>query len=263
MLLLPPLPVVAKPASPPPDRRAFAASFSGNGFTLIELLVVIAVIGILAGLLFPALGAAKRSSEAASCASSLRQIGLMNMTYAAEHKNWYVPIHQPGADGSGLVWWYQNPDFRDLTGIQFPYYSGGANYPADFVCSAATWAQKTATDGYPRIDRCYGFNETGLLGLRGYQGVPLDQMGPYGVRVNEVSNPARVIEMTDALSHSVGRVLADAYRPEHDENGPAAKETAYRHNGKANVLFFDGHVEALGRDVLADTATNTDIWTIK
>ena len=94
-----------------------------SGFTLVELLVVISIIAVLAGLLLPAIQAAREAARRAQCISNQRQVSFALLNFE-QTKNGFPalrapqkPANYPSSAYAGFD--VTNPDSTELTWVGF------------------------------------------------------------------------------------------------------------------------------------------------
>ena len=86
-----------------------------RGFTLVELLVVIAIIGILVGMLLPAVQAAREAGRRVQCSNDIKQLALACLAHEEAHT--YLPT-------GGWAWYWAGDPDRDTNHRQ----PGGWSY---------------------------------------------------------------------------------------------------------------------------------------
>ena len=103
-----------------------------NGFTLVELLVVIAIIGILIGMLLPAVQSVREAARRVKCANNLRQFGLALHSFESSNEK-FPPAYEgdgilPGWSwGSFILPFAEQGNLFDFGGVTEMPYGGGAN----------------------------------------------------------------------------------------------------------------------------------------
>ncbi len=133
-----------------------------GAFTLVEVLVVISIIGLVAGLLMPAVQSSREAARRVRCSSNLREIGLGLASY---HETWGVfPVSDRGPwppwPGTTADPW-SHPTFYTA---MLPYIEQGNQTPASpqsiglFLCPT-----RRGPDVGPKADYAAGRHPDDLL----------------------------------------------------------------------------------------------------
>jgi len=230
-----------------------------EAFTLIELLVVISIVALLTAILMPVLGAARSGSRALVCKSNLRQLLIANIGYATESDGFYVPAASDMWDNAGLHRWHGKRDaldepFDPLRGPLIGYLADGrvkeCPLKVEFV-KGQDWDTNFEQGGGG-----YGYNMT-YIGSRITQsaaGSVQAWKDSYAMtaRITEITAPAMTLMFADTAMANDQQLLIEysfAEPPFTVYDGLPVTEfymspsIHFRHRGRANVGWADGHIE--------------------
>lgn len=256
-----------------------------NGFTLVELLVVIGIIALLISILLPTLGKARSSAKSVVSLSNLRQIGIGLVQYRVENRGQYpVAAYASLPDRPRMRWAdsiypymkntevYMSPQLteEDRTRMNKPF-----NHTTDGKTNPGIVAGKTIYFGG------YGFNWQYLGNGRTPGGVEIF-IAKEGAQIRKSAQTIAVADTNGSRNGgtmwtSEGVYVIDpplmsvnlgskgsrktSATPSNGNYGytggadgdPLHRSTpAERNNGKVNILFCDGHADALKLKQLDD-----------
>lgn len=204
-------------------------------FSLIELLIVISIIAILAGLLLPALNAAKSKGLAISCVNNLKNTGVMFMSYADDFGDFFPAPMIPkgnGISGSGTNW----SDGLKWAG-RLSAYNSKQNRYKNLSCPMLPYTKMVG--GIYENDQVYGMNPN-LTGSWGTSKLV------WRSRISKIAYTYNNLPMNRNASDTV--IVTDSLhissKVQYVYVGAADAEIHLRHAETANCLMLDGSVSA-------------------
>lgn len=228
---------------------------AAGAFTLVELLVVIGIVAVLAVLILVAIAYAKGMARRIQCASNLHQVGIGLNQFVGDYHVYPLFLNPDSRNGA-----YREHDGSWLTAIERTGLGGGVSHGGNPWYHRGVWHCPSAyrPSSFPArkgfMD--YDYNGFGLsgrsdrdsLGLGGHVG--FGGSGGYSppVGASEVLSPSDMMAVGDGFEGENG-VIKDGvlvlWRVGGGEDYLGSAKRAYsRHQGKANVVFCDGHVES-------------------
>ena len=207
---------------------------SAKKFTLIELLVVIAIIAILAGILLPALTAAQRKGRTIECASHLKQIGAMHANYLNDFNDYIAVIKNPNNTRMNVFNYFAH------TYMSLPASKNhvDANYMIRKECEV--FHCPAAVDR--RNANSYSYN---LRMFADYS------WSGFCKKITDVKQVSMTLFSSDWYKGDNNGFNYNAWFNPTTEVHKAWSNDTRRHNGYNNVLFLDGHVQAVKIDSIS------------